>query len=214
VSYATPIVIDVAGQVQLVYFSSDEIISLDARSHEKLWSFPVLNQYSNNATGPLWGDDGLLWVATQLDGGTRALRLTRNGDTTDVEEVWVSQNLSIHYWNTLRLDGHAYLSVGGNGSVKVGVDLSTGEILWRERGFEKANLVHTGDWTLLLDANGQLALLDLRPDGVTIQAQARILEGPTWTVPTLLGSKLYVRDKQTIRALELGPTGSSTETGG
>ena len=62
VSYATPIVIDVDGQGQIVYLSHEEVIGIDANSGERLWSFPVKNQFLSNATGPSWGDDNLLWV--------------------------------------------------------------------------------------------------------------------------------------------------------
>ena len=204
VSYATPIVIDVGDQVQLLYFSADEIIGLEADTGRKLWSFPVVNQYRNNATGPLWGNDGLLWVATQLDGGTRGLRLTHTGDETRVEKVWSNNKISIHFWNALRIGDHIFASIGSNASVFAAVDLRTGEILWRRRGFEQANLVHAGERTILLDAKGHLALADLSAEGMTVRSEARIAEGPTWTVPTLSGTTLYVRDKQTIRALDLG----------
>ena len=202
VSYATPIVIDIDGETQVVYFSADEIIGLDT-SGRKRWSFPVVNRYLNNSTGPIWGDDNLLWVATQLDGGTRALRLTRGDEATQVEEVWVSQNLSIHFWNALCVGEHVYASVGSNASIVAGVDVRTGDILWRERGFEQVNFVHAGEKTILLDANGNLALVHLGPEGLEVVSRARILDGPTWTAPTLVGTTLYIRDKKTIRALDL-----------
>lgn len=41
-------------------------------------------------------------------------------------------------------------------------------------------------------------------EGYSAIAEVRILDGPTWSAPTLLGTTLYVRDKQTIRALDLG----------
>jgi outer membrane protein assembly factor BamB len=207
VSYATPIAIDVDGQPQIVYFSADEIIGLDAASGATQWRFPVVNQYRNNATDPHWGDDGLLWVATQLDGGTRALRLSRDGEATNVEEAWSSTKMSIHYWNALRLGDHVYASIGGQGSILAGIDMTKGEILWRERGFEKLNFVHAGDRTILLDAEGQLALARLSPEGVELLAQVDLLDEPTWTVPTLVGTTLYLRDQKSIRALDLGAGG-------
>jgi outer membrane protein assembly factor BamB len=90
VSYATPLVIQLEDQSQLVYFTADEIVGAEAGVGTRLWSYPVVNQYRNNATGPLWGNDGLLWVATQLDGGTRVLRVDRIDGATRVEEVWSS----------------------------------------------------------------------------------------------------------------------------
>lgn len=204
VSYATPIVIDLDGQSQLLYFSSDAIHGLDASTGASLWSAPVVNQYLNNCTPPQWDDDGLLWVATQLDGGARALRLSRDADGTKVEELWSNSKLSIHFWNSLRLGSYVYASIGSNALVLVAVDMRNGEILWQERGFEQVNFVHTGDLTLMLDANGQLALARLAPEGLTILAQTEILEGPMWSAPTLVGSRLYVRNKKSIVALELG----------
>ena len=82
--------------------------------------------------------------------------------------------------------------------------MRSGEILWRRRGFEQANLIHAGSRTILLDAKGHLALAELGPTEMKVRSEARIAEGPTWTVPTLSGTRLYVRDKKTVRALELG----------
>jgi outer membrane protein assembly factor BamB len=209
VSYATPIAIEIDGRRQIVYLSADEVLGIDGSNGELQWRFPVVNQYRNNATDPRFGDDGLLWVATQLDGGTRALRLSLEGDATRVEEAWSSTKMSIHYWNVLRLGDHVYASLGSNGSILAGIDVTRGEILWRERGFEKANFVHAGDRTVLLDAEGRLALLRLGPERVEILAQVKLLDGPTWTVPTLVGSTLFVRDQKAIRALDLGPAAAA-----
>jgi outer membrane protein assembly factor BamB len=206
VSYATPLVIDVDGQQQLVYHSADEVIGLDVANGERLWDRPCVNQYRNNATGVLWGKDNVLLVATQLDGGTRAYRLKQSDGVTEVEELWSSNQISIHFWNTLRLGDVVYASVGGQASTFAAVDVASGDILWRQRGFTQANLVHAGERTILLDADGELALLELTPEAGTVISQAKIANDTTWTAPTLIGTRLYVRDKKSIRALELGPT--------
>ena len=203
VSYSTPIVIDLDGQEQLVYFSADQVIGLDVADGTRLWDFPVVNQYRNNSTGPLWGASNLLWVPTQLDGGTRVLRLTREGEETRVEEVWSSAKMSVHFWNTLRLGDAVFASIGGNGSIVAAIDLTDGEVLWRQRGFEQVNFVHAGDKTILLDAKGKLALARLSVDGVEILAEATIADETTWSAPTLVGTTLYYRDQSSIRAFDL-----------
>jgi len=204
VSYSTPIVIDVDGQEQLVYFSADQVIGLDVTDGTRLWGFPVINQFRNNATGALWGDSNLLWVPTQLDGGTRVLRLTRSDEETHIEEVWSSNKMSVHFWNTLRLGDTVFASIGGNGSIVAAIDLNDGEVLWRQRGFEKVNFVHAGDKTILLDAEGKLALARLSLDGVEILSEAKIADENTWSAPTLVGTTLYYRDQSSIRAFDLG----------
>ena len=205
VSYATPLVIDAPGGETLLYFSADELIALDPADGGFRWSHPVVNQYRNNATMPLWDGQSTLWVATQQDGGTRALRLGADdaGNPT-VDELWLNDRIRIHFWNAMLRDGLVYASIGGQASVLAAVELATGKIVWRERGFSQANLLQAGDKTVLLDEKGELALVGLTPEGITVHARTTLFDGTTWTVPTLVGTRLYVRDKAEILCLELG----------
>lgn len=205
VSYATPVAIDVGGQRQIVYLAPHEVVGIDASDGRRLWDHPCKNKYRNNATGPIWGQDGLLWVPTQGDGGARVLHLLRDGDETRVEEVWFDPKIAIHFWNSVRVGRHVYASIGPRASTLACIDVRTGEVLWQEDGFEQLNLLRVGDArTLGLTADGMLVLLDLTPEGMRLLAQARIVDEVTWTPPTLIGTRLYVRDEESIRALKLG----------
>lgn len=204
ISYSTPIVIDVGGQEQVVFFSGVEVIGIEAGDGRELWSFPVKNQYSNNATNLHWDEGNLLWVATQLDGGTRALRLSRTGDATEVEEVWSSNKMSIHHWNTVLVDGHIYGSFGGQGNILQSIELATGEVLWRERGFSKINGIHADGKLIFLDEKGVLGLARVSPEGLGLLSRAAIAKEEAWTAPILVGSVLYIRDNKKILALDLG----------
>ena len=124
-----------------------------------------------------------------------------------MEEAWVSSKMSVHYWNTLRLGDSVYASIGSNASILAGIDLTDGEILWRQRGFERVNFVHTGDTTLLLDENGVLALARLSVEGIELLDQAMLADERHWTAPTLVGTTLYVRNESTLRAFDLSVSG-------
>ena len=190
---------------QIIYFSGDAINGLDAGSGIWLWSHPAKNQYNNNCSNPIWGDDNLLWVATQLEGGTSVLHLTRSEENTKVEEVWSDSAVNLHWWNTVRIGQKVYGSIGGQGSVLAAVDVKTGNIDWRERGFDKVKPIQVGELTILLDADGDLSLARLTPDGIEVLTQARIFASDeSWTIPTLVGTTLYARDQEQIMALELG----------
>ena len=212
VSYASPIVIEVDGREQLLYFGHDALHAIDPTSGQALWSHPVKNGYENNSTMPLWASDDLLWVATQQDGGTRVLRLTATGadqpgkPETQVEQVWFNDKIKIHFWNSIRLGDTVYGSIGDRVSTLAGVDIKTGKVLWRQRGFSKANLIHTPSGTVALDEKGQLSLLGLSRDGVEVRAQYALGEGTYWSAPTLVKSRLYGRNKQRVRALDLAPS--------
>ena len=50
-----------------------------------------------------------------------------------------------------------------------------------------------------------LALARLAPEGVTVLSEAKkVFETVSWTVPTLVGTTLYARDREKIVALNVG----------
>jgi len=44
------------------------------------------------------------------------------------------------------------------------------------------------------------------PQGLAVLAKAPVLSTTAWTVPTLVGTTLYLRDRADIMALDLGVT--------
>ena len=98
-----------------------------------------------------------------------------------------------------------YASSGDFGPAFVtAADAATGAIAWQERGFARASLVGIGDKLLILDEDGVLALATPRADGLTVHARAEVLSNKAWTVPTVVGTRVYLRDRVTIKAIELG----------
>ena len=57
---------------------------------------------------------------------------------------------------------------------------------------------------VIVDEDGELALASVTPTGLEVHAQAAVLTENAWTPPTLVGSILYVRDRRSILALDLG----------
>ena len=58
---------------------------------------------------------------------------------------------------------------------------------------------------IILDEAGQLAIVNANPNSFEVLAQAQVLTSRSWTVPTLSGTKLYLRDMKEILALDLSP---------
>ncbi|MEM1246845.1 MAG: PQQ-binding-like beta-propeller repeat protein [Acidobacteriota bacterium] len=206
VSYATPLVIDLDGQRQLLYFGHDALHALDAGSGASLWKVAIKNGYENHASMPIWlPETRRLWVVSQQEAGGRVLQLERNGDRTEVEQLWANDRLKVHHWNSIVQGDTAYAAIGGDGGVLAGVDVATGEILWRKRGYTQANFVSTPHGTVALDEGGNLTLLDLSRKGVTERARIEALRSTSWTAPTVVGERIYLRDQQEIVAYSVAP---------
>ena len=103
-----------------------------------------------------------------------------------------------------RVGNYVYGTDGTFGpAFMTGLDVRTGETVWQARGFARASLLHADGKTIIMDEDGDLALARLTPDGMTVLARASLFETVAWTAPTLVGTTLYVRDREKIVALDL-----------
>jgi hypothetical protein len=97
------------------------------------------------------------------------------------------------------------MSSGDTGSAPfAAVDVNTGDILWRDRSVARASLIAAGGRLIILDENGLLVLAEPKDDGLRVLAQAQVFNGRAWTAPSLSGTRLYLRDRTEVVALELG----------
>jgi TPP-dependent 2-oxoacid decarboxylase len=106
--------------------------------------------------------------------------------------------------NALRIGDYDYGSSGDFGPSPVtAINIRTGQVAWRDRTFGKANMVLACGNVILLDEGGYLARVTLSPEGMNVRWNVQLLQGVAWTSPTLVGTKLYMRDRRTIMALDL-----------
>ena len=204
-TFSSPIIINVDGQDQLVIFEGKEIVGLEPNTGELLWTHPHRTQYNINASTPIWGEDNLLFVSSGYDSGSRVLRLSQQDGMTTVDEMWFSTQMKIQHGTAVRVGETVYGSSGPGPAFLMGTNVETGEMTEKQRGFGKANVVAVGDDLILLDEDGELAIVTPNPDAFEVHTRAQILSTRSWTVPTLVGTTLYVRDQKEIMALSLGP---------
>jgi outer membrane protein assembly factor BamB len=201
---AALVLIDVDGQAQVVAFGGQTVNGLDPDTGRLLWSHPHDTDGDMNNSTPLWGPDNVLFVSSGYNQGSRALRLTRSGAETRVEQLWFTNRLKLMFANALRIDGLVYGTHGDFGpAFLTALDAGSGDIVWQERGFGRSSLLHADGKTIILDEDGDLALTRLSPGGMDVLAQTRIFNTVSWTPPTLVGTTLYARDRERILALSL-----------
>jgi len=208
--YSSPLLIDLDGKPEVVVFTFGDVAGLDPRTGALEWRFAHPAEFGVNVAMPVWGDDHLLFVSSAYNGGSRALRLTRQAGVVSVEERWSSKRIRVHFGNAVRLGSRVYASNGDFGAAPLAaIEIATGEIVWRDRTLSRSMLIGAGDRLILLDEDGTLALATPGDTGLAVHAKAPILESQTWTPPTLSGTTLYVRNRRDILALDLGNPANS-----
>ncbi|MEO8027787.1 MAG: PQQ-binding-like beta-propeller repeat protein [Bryobacteraceae bacterium] len=201
----SPIVVDMNGQAELVTVMKDVVLGLDAKTGDSLWSIQHKNRTDTNVSTPVWAGNNTLLVSSAYDSGTRAIKLTRTGGKTEAKELWFNPRIRVHVGNILVRGDVAYASSGDFGPAPVtAFKVETGEILWQVRKFAKANFVDAGSKIVALDEEGKLILATLSPSGVEVLADTQALTKPAWTPPTLIGTKVFIRDRKSMAAYELG----------
>jgi outer membrane protein assembly factor BamB len=203
-STSSPIIINVDGQDQLVAFMYGEIVGVDPNNGNLLWSHPHTTEFGLNTSTPVWGPDNLLFMSSGYGGGSRVLKLSRAGDKTTVEEVWANGLMRIHFTNAIRIGDLIYGSSGVFGPAPfTAVNVKTGNVVWRHRSFPRASFLFADGRFIILDEDGHLLLATATAEGLTVTSKAELLKNKSWTVPSLSGTRLYVRDRENIIALDL-----------
>jgi outer membrane protein assembly factor BamB len=207
-SEAAPILIELAGRPQLVVLGGGTVNGLDPVDGTVLWSHPHDPGNDLNCGTPIWGEDNILFVSSAYKAGSRAILLTQHGATTAADEMWFTSRLRFMFLNAIRLGDYIYGTTGDFGPAFLSaLDVKTGEMKWQHRGFSRASLVYADGKAIILEEDGDLSLARLSPDGVTILSQAKVFETTAWTVPTLVGTTIFARDREKIVALDLGAGG-------
>ena len=83
------------------------------------------------------------------------------------------------------------------------VDAANGETRWQARGLGHGSLLYADGHLVVLGDKGTLALVEATPEEYRERARIEIFDGKTWTMPTLSGGKLYLRDENELVALDV-----------
>ena len=203
--YSSPLLIDVSGLEQLALLMDGAVFGVNPHNGDMQWQVPFKADYSIAVATPVWGPDNLMFVSSEYGGGAKVIRLQRNGSQTSATEVWTSNRLRLHHGNAVRIGDAIYFSSGGKGSQAIlsAVDVPSGKIHWQERSIEKATFVWADQKLITLDQDGNLMIAHPSPQGFKITAKAPLLTHLSWTPPVLVGTRLYIRDRRTMMAVDL-----------
>ncbi|MBU0717474.1 MAG: PQQ-binding-like beta-propeller repeat protein [Planctomycetes bacterium] len=204
-TYATPIVIGVDSDDQLVGIGADQVVAVSPSSGKPAWTFPHKSQSSGDILTPVWHKDkNLLFLPSDGTGKARMLRLTREKLGTTVEEAWASDDVKLGPGTVLRVGDYLYGSGIREGKPVISaVNATTGEVAWEHRGFSMATMVYGDDKLIIRDSDGVLALATVTPQKLTVHSQVKALGQAACSMPALVGNILFVRDDQKLLALDL-----------
>ncbi|MEP6919947.1 MAG: PQQ-binding-like beta-propeller repeat protein [bacterium] len=204
--YASPVVIDVVGQKQIVAMTNSTIVGLDAKGGAELWTVPFPDEWHENIVTPVW--TGSLLVVSGSRPGTYAYSLARTKGKWQATEVWKNPEVAMYMSTPVygEADGLMYGHSSKRKGQFVAFDAKTGVIRWATEGREgeHASVLLTPKHVIYLTNSADLIIARRGTSKFEVERRYDVAEGATWAMPVLLGPDLIVRDATGVTRLTPG----------
>lgn len=196
--YSSGMPVQVGGTTQVIFFTHNRVVGLDAKDGRLLWDYPkAANNVANAATPVIRGNR--VWVSSDYGNGGALVEIKADGKA---QEVYFTKEMRNHHSSSVLIGDHLY---GYSGGILTAMKFDTGEVAWKDRSVGKGSLVFADGMLYLLSENGVVGLAEATPTGYVERGRFRLPQEslPTWSHPVVAGGRLYLRDQDTIYAYDV-----------
>ena len=196
--YAAPLIGTLNGKQQIVAFVAEGLIGIDPGTGQRLWSFPWIVRFDQNAAMPIVRDN-TVFITSAWDKGSAMVDVTGN----QPKVVWQTKEMQSRFPSPVMCGGRIY-GTRDPGKL-VCLDAKTGDMLWTQAGFEFAATISADACVFVLEGkSGDLVLLDATTPQYKELGRIRPLGGPeAWTSPVISDGKLLIRNKKSLACIDL-----------
>jgi outer membrane protein assembly factor BamB len=195
--YASPIVADIGDVRQIVTLTGEAAVGVRADTGQQLWRYTKVSNSTANIATPIV-HNGHVFVSTDYDTGAALLRIDAKG----ASEVYFTRGMQNHYSTSVIVGDVLY---GFSDSILVAMQFETGKVLWRHRSVGKGSLIYADKHLYVLSEDGNIALVEARPDQYREVSRFAIPAGryPTWAPPVIANGRMYVREQDQLMAFDI-----------
>jgi outer membrane protein assembly factor BamB len=199
-AYSTPLIVEAAGQLQMVSSSAKATYSYDPLTGRELWR--IRYDGFSNASSPIQGQ-GLIYINTGFSKADFwAVRPDGRGDVTESHVVWKCVH-SVPLKPSAVLAGDLIFMVNDSGIASC-LEARTGEAAWRERlgGHYSASPIFAAGRIYCSSEEGKTVVL--KPARSFEILATNSLESGFMASPAVAGKSLFLRTKQHLYRIEEG----------
>lgn len=192
--YASPQLIQVGNQQQIVNFTSKGAIGVSASDGKFLWRYDQMANGTANCSSPVYSNGKILY-SSDYGTGCALLELKPDGTAT---EVYFHKNFKSHHGGYVLVDDYVY---GFDSGVLVCMEWGTGKIKWKDRSVGKGSVTYADGMLNVLSETGVMGLVKAVPTGYQEVSRFKLPElsgKSTWVYPVIANGKLYLRDQERI----------------
>ncbi|MBN1442023.1 MAG: PQQ-binding-like beta-propeller repeat protein [Planctomycetes bacterium] len=190
--YSSPTTSRIGGETYINSFNATGLVLVNAKDGKELARHPwgSRSSYFINAASPIF-HEGKIFISSGYRTGCALLEASPSG----LKLVYKNTDMSNHCNSCVLYKGHLYGFDGQQGSrgSLTCMEFATGEVKWEEKGLNIGSLMIAGGRIVAMLDKGELLVAQATTDGYKELARASVLSGQCWTVPVLVGGRVYCR---------------------
>ncbi len=197
-AYGSPRVVTLGGTRQVVTFTQENFVGVDAASGALLWRRPYTTPSTVTAQTPIFHGD--LVIESGRANGITAFRVVDRGGSWTTGNAWHTDDVSVHMSDIVVVDGVAYGLSHLNRGQYFALDLDTGRVLWQAepRAAEHAAMSRAENTIFSLEDDGELVVFRASRTGFEPVKRYQVAESATWTQPVVSGNRVFVKDVSSL----------------
>ena len=194
-THATPIIADIHGVHQCIFFTQTGLVAVTPADGKVLWRAPFPYKVSTAASPVVYED--IVYCSAGYGVGAGAFKISKSGSGLSAEQIWRRENECFNHWSTpVVKDGYLYgmfsFKEYGKGPLAC-VDIKTGKDVWKQEGFGPGQVILSGDKIIALSDKGEVVIVEAKPDKYTELKRDDVLGGKVWSYPVLAYNHLFAR---------------------
>jgi outer membrane protein assembly factor BamB len=201
-AYTSPMLVNLAGERQILIVSASRAMGLGARDGSLLWDYPWVTSQGINVAQPLVIDENRLFLSAGYGHGAAVVEVIRDGSSFDARPVWSNTRMKNKFTSSVLHQGYIY---GLDEAILACVDASTGDLKWKGGRYGYGQLVFADGHLIVLTERGELALVEATPAEHRELAAFPAIEGKTWNHPAIADGVLLVRNANEMAAFQIAP---------
>ena len=200
--YASPVVVTLAGQRQIVSYTDKRYVGLNIEDGALLWDHPVQNPNAVHMVQPLLIDENRVFHSASYGTGCEMFSVTQDNGVFKAERLWKNNRMKNKFASSILHDGFIY---GLDESIFSCMNPENGERVWKGGRYGYGQFLFASGHIVLITERGDLVLMKATPDGHQELARAPAIEGKTWNAPAMSDGFLLVRNAAEMACYDLRP---------
>ena len=195
-THATPVIADILGTHQCIFFTQTGLVSVTPQDGKVLWRAPF--KYSTStAASPVVFED-IVYCSAGYNVGAGAFKISKNGSAFSAAEIWRKEgNQLANHWSTpVVKDGFLYGMFGFKEYGKCPltcVDIKTGDVKWKQEGYGPGQVILSGDTVIALSDKGEVVFVKANSASYEELKREQLVKGKVWSYPVLAYNHLFAR---------------------